>query len=306
MLVVDSISHSYTQKKHEAVRALDAVGFTATSGEITAVVGPNGSGKSTLFRVIASLLQATAGSVRFDGRPLNKADMSVVFQSPALDGLLTVFENFSHHMMLHGRRLERAALPRDVLDALDLDEVLDRRVDTLSGGYQRRVEVAKALLTGPRLLVLDEPFSGLDVRARMQFFAHLRDIAQQRALTVVLITHELDLAALCGHVVMLHKGSVMADAAPAKLLVEFGETVAEVRSADSVAVERRLKTAGYTVFGWSDDTLFVPHASLRGIVDALGDDAERCSIESRRPSLDDYFLTRTGAHIVERTEAIAA
>lgn len=306
MLVVDSISHSYTQRKRGTLRALEAVRFSALPGEMTAVVGPNGSGKSTLFRAITGMLRVSAGSVLFNGQPLRKSELGVVFQSPALDGLLTVFENLSHHMMLHGKRLDRAALPRDVLDALDLDHVLDQRVDTLSGGFQRRVEVAKALLAAPRLLVLDEPFSGLDVRARTQFFTHLRDIAQLRSLTVVLITHELDLAALCAHVVMLHKGSVMADAAPAALLSEFGEIVAEIRTPASAQVERRLTTAGYQVFRWSDDTLFVPRAGLRGIVDALGDDAESCAIESRRPTLDDYFLTRTGAHMLERTEAIAA
>jgi ABC-2 type transport system ATP-binding protein len=306
MLVVDSISHSYTQKKGEAIRALEAVSFSAQPGSITAVVGPNGSGKSTLFRVITGLLRASAGSVLFNGQPLRKSELGVVFQSPALDGLLTVFENLSHHTMMHGKRLGRAALPRDVIDALDLDDVLDRRVDALSGGYQRRIELAKALLTAPRLLVLDEPFAGLDVRARMQFFTHLRDIAQLRALTVVLITHELDLAALCGRVVMLHGGALIADAPPSQLLTEFGDTVAEIRAPDSAAIERRLGTAGYTVFCWGDDTLFLPHATLRGIVDALGDDAGDCTIEARKATLDDYFLTRTGAHLVERTEAIAA
>jgi ABC-2 type transport system ATP-binding protein len=306
MLTIGSISYSYAQRKGEAIHALKSVSFTAQTAGTTAVVGPNGSGKSTLFRVITGLLTASEGKVLFDGRPLQKADLGVVFQSPALDGLLTVFENLAHHAMLHDKTLVRAALDRVVMDTLELDAVLDRRVDSLSGGYQRRIELAKALLTSPRLLVLDEPFSGLDARARIQFFTHLRDIAVRRGLTVLLITHELELAALCERVVVLHEGSVIADAQPSRLLAEFGESVAEIRTSDSTAIEQRLSTAGYTVFRWNDETLFLPHAGLRGIVDALGDGASACAIEARRPTLDDWFIARTGAHLVERTEAIAA
>ncbi len=306
MLTISSISHTYTRRKSEAVRALDDVSLSAAPGCITAVVGPNGSGKSTLFRVVTGAMKADEGSVQFDSRAVKKSELGVVFQSPSLDPMLTVFENLSHHSMLHGRRLRRTDLPGDVITVLGIGDELDARVEQLSGGFQRRVELAKALLSNPAILVMDEPFAGLDVRARGQFFALVRKLAAERGLTVLLITHELELATQCDRVVVLRTGKVFADSTPAELLEPFGDAVVEIQTVDSGMVEARLRTAGFTVLRLHDDTLFLPRAELRSVVDALGEGARGASIESRRPTLDDWFIAQTGEHLVDHPEAMAA
>jgi ABC-type multidrug transport system ATPase subunit len=203
-------------------------------------------------------------------------------------------------------RLRREQLPADLMTVLDLQDKLDMRIATLSGGFQRRVELAKALLTDPAVLVLDEPFTGLDVNVRDGFFATLRGITAQRGLTTVLITHELGLAGLCDRVVLLETGSVIADAQPAELLTEFGRTVVEITTSNIPAMEERFARAGEKqTLRLRKDALLIKSATLQEVLQTIDElDASIRDMQMRRPSLEDYFIARTGHGVFDGKEEL--
>ena len=177
-LHVSHLTHRYRDRI-----ALDDVSFDVPQGCAFALLGPNGGGKTTLFHIVSTLLRASSGTVRLLGCDVRsdaagaRRSLGVVFQSPALDPRLTVRENLVHHGHLYG--LRGAALSGRIDDALSVFGLGDRRserVDRLSGGMQRRVEIAKALIPRPRLLLLDEPSTGLDPRARRDLTDALRTV----------------------------------------------------------------------------------------------------------------------------------
>ena len=198
--------------------------FQVAPGEIFALLGPNGGGKSTLFRIVATLLIPSAGTVRVLGHDVrtHSADvrraLGVVFQAPAIDPMLTVGENLQCHGLLYGIRgrelRERAS---EVLAAVGLQDRAADRAGTLSGGQQRRVELAKALLTRPRALVLDEASTGLDPRARLDLWDQLATLRERHGTTIVLTTHLMDEAARCDRVAILDEGRLIAMGPPAEL-----------------------------------------------------------------------------------------
>ena len=296
MLQLRDISHTYHTRKGGSVPALRGVSLGAAAGEVTAVIGPNGSGKSTLFRLVTGVLAMQQGSITLDGESMRRARCGVVFQAPALDRQLTVFENLFHHVLLYGRRIEKETLPASLIDMLDLRDRLDEKVDQLSGGYQRRVELAKALLTAPLLLVLDEPFNGLDIKARDGFFATLQHLAAKRRLAALLITHDLALATRCDRVVLLENGEVIADARPAELLSDFGRTVVVIRGRGLDDIARRIEAASdLRTLRLGEDALLLRDASLQDVLMLIDErDARIDDIEARRPTLEDYFIERTG------------
>ena len=309
MLTVQNIAHTYPARRTTGTHALRGVSLSAEAGRVTAVVGPNGSGKTTLFRLITGVLARQQGSITLNGSSPRNARIGVVFQSPSLDPHLTAFENIRHHAMLYGRRIGRKDIPAALLERLGIADMLDTRISALSGGYQRRVELAKALLTDPELLVLDEPFTGLDVSARESFFSLLRDVTIQRELITVLVTHVLSLATQCDRVVALEQGTVIADDRPDRLLEDFGSTVVEITTDDPDALSARIgANGGPNLLQLRENALLLLHTGLRNvaaIVDA--DDPLVHDIQVRRPTLEDFFIARTG-HGVARTgeELLAA
>ncbi|MFA6233113.1 MAG: ABC transporter ATP-binding protein [Bacteroidota bacterium] len=296
MLNLADISHTYHSRKGGSTLALRGVSLSAAAGEITAVIGPNGSGKSTLFRLVTGALTLQHGSILLDGHNIGSTRLGVVFQSPALDHQLTVFENLYHHALLYGRHLRRADLPAQLLDVLELRGRLDAKVDELSGGYQRRVELAKALLTEPELLVLDEPFTGLDLNARDAFYTVLQDVTAARGLTTLLITHELAVATRCDRVVLFESGEVIADARPVELLADYGRTVVVIHGTGLEDIARRISAASdIQPLLLTEDALLLKDTALQDVLMIIDErDARIHDIEARRPSLEDYFIARTG------------
>ncbi|SHF18117.1 ABC-2 type transport system ATP-binding protein [Loktanella atrilutea] len=212
-LSIAAVSHRFGSKA-----ALQDVSLTVPRAAFCALLGVNGAGKTTLFSLITRLYDSTSGRIAVAGFDARRtpgkalARLGVVFQSRALDGDLTLRQNLTYHAALHGISARKAA-PRiaEVLALVDLAPQMDARVSTLSGGQQRRAEIARALLHRPELLLLDEATAGLDVRARADVLALVRRLIAQEGVSTLWATHIFEEMESADHVVVLHQGRVLAD-----------------------------------------------------------------------------------------------
>ncbi|MBK9967325.1 MAG: ATP-binding cassette domain-containing protein [Holophagales bacterium] len=211
--------------------ALDRVTFDVAAGELFALLGPNGGGKTTLFKLLATLIPPSEGTFRVDGLSPDgslrefRRRLGVVFQSPSLDRKLTVLENLLVHgaiLGLGGHALRSRA--GELLSRMGVDDRARDLVETLSGGLARRVEIAKALLGAPKVLLLDEPSTGLDPLARRSLRALLAELARAGT-TVLLTTHLFDEAEAAGRIGILDRGRLVALGSPADLKREVGGDV---------------------------------------------------------------------------------
>lgn len=304
LIEVENLSHSYQER-----RALNNVNFEASCGEIFGFLGPNGSGKTTLFRILSTLIPVMSGTVRILGYDLTtevkaiRNLLGVVFQHPGLDVKLTVTENLRHHGHLYG--LSGKILHRRIAELLEYVGVSDRasdRVEVLSGGLQRRVEVAKAMLHSPRVLLLDEPTSGLDVTARRQLNDYLCVLADTENILVLLTTHLLDDAEACNRIGILDKGTLVALGAPNELKAQVGGDVVLIEG----EANETLATAIAEKFGVSpvlrDGQLRVEcergHEFVRDVVAAFPSEIQ--TVRFGKPTLEDVFVKLTGNPFVER------
>jgi len=283
--------------------ALSDVTFAVREGEMFGLLGPNGGGKTTLFRILSTLLTPTAGHARVGGYDVVREPMEVrhhlgvVFQSPALDPQLTVAENLRCAGHLYGQRGE--TLEHDLRAAAETLGVADRlgdRVQTLSGGLQRRVEIAKSLLPRPRVLLLDEPSTGLDPAARVGLRAALENLRRERGVTIVMTTHLLEEAERCDRVAILHRGRLVACEEPEILRSALGTDVAVLSGPDPETLAKRVReTFDWPVSVRGDRVrVEVPgggEASAR-LVGALAGAADTVTVG--RPTLEDVFLQLTG------------
>lgn len=218
-LDIQGVSHRFG-----AIEALRDVSFSVKGGSFCALLGVNGAGKTTLFSLITRLYDSTSGRIAVAGFDARRqpgqalARLGVVFQSRALDSDLTLRQNLAYHAALHGIG-GRAARTRiaEVLALVDLTDKAGARASTLSGGQQRRAEIARALLHRPRLLLLDEATAGLDLRARAEVLALTRRLIADEGVSTLWATHIFDEITPDDHVVVLHKGQVLADMSAADL-----------------------------------------------------------------------------------------
>ena len=208
--------------------ALREVGFTVAQGDFTTLLGLNGAGKSTLFALITRLYSARTGCIEVFGHNVERepraalARLGVVFQQSTLDLDLTVVQNLAYHAALHGLSPREAApLIAAELARVGLADRGGDRVRALSGGLKRRVELARALLHRPSLLLLDEPTVGLDTQSRKFLLAHVHELCRTQAIGVLWATHLIDEAA-DGRVIVLHQGAVLADASADTLAARHG------------------------------------------------------------------------------------
>jgi ABC-2 type transport system ATP-binding protein len=218
-LDVRGVSHAFGQKK-----ALDDVSLEAPAGAFTALVGQNGAGKTTLFSLITRLYNNTSGLVEVLGADVRRSPaqalsrLGVVFQARTLDLELTVRQNLLYHAALHGiGRAEAGRLAAAALARVGLEGRAADKVRALSGGQMRRVEIARALLHGPALLLLDEPTTGLDIGSRRTLIEEVRRLIKEDGIGVLWATHLTDEIEVADRVVVLHQGKVMAKGSPGEL-----------------------------------------------------------------------------------------
>nr|WP_244556999.1 ABC transporter ATP-binding protein [Fulvimarina manganoxydans] len=214
-LAVDGVSHSYGSRK-----ALDDVSFTVPQGSFTALLGPNGAGKSTLFSLVTRLFNTRHGEIRILGYPLQGRPtealrrLGVVFQARTLDLDLSIRQNLTYHAALHGmKRGDADKRIGEILAGSELAERLGEKARNLSGGQLRRIEIVRAFMHRPRLILLDEPTTGLDIRSRAEIVAEVRRLVRDEAVSVLWATHLIDEIDASDRVVVLHHGKVLAEGA---------------------------------------------------------------------------------------------
>jgi ABC-2 type transport system ATP-binding protein len=212
-------------KTYGAIRAVDGVTFTASSGEFIALLGPNGAGKSTLFQLLSGLFAADSGRIEIMGHDMRRdpvpalAMLGIVFQQPTLDLELTVTGNLLFHAGLHGiaRSVAKPRIERE-LARLGLAERAHDKAAQLSGGNRRRLELARALLHEPRVLLMDEATVGLDPGSRSELLKLILQMRAERSVAVLWATHLCDEVPNADRVIVLHHGKVLADTTPAGLV----------------------------------------------------------------------------------------
>ena len=297
---VENLSYAYGTRQ-----ALAGVTFSISQGEVFGFLGPNGSGKTTLFKILSTLIPVDQAAVNILGHELASESQSVrqylgvVFQHPSLDLKLTVTENLRHHGHLYG--LQGSTLKQRIQEALNQFELTDRAhegVETLSGGLQRRAELAKATLHKPKLLLLDEPSTGLDPGARRSFREYLVSLQET---TVVLTTHILDDAEACDRVAILNAGELVAIGTPDELK---GQVSGDIVIVDSPAPERLARKIsqqfGHTatsIEGLLRVECHNGHELVRDAVAAFP--TEIRSVRLGKPTLEDVFIKLTGRRFEE-------
>jgi ABC-2 type transport system ATP-binding protein len=292
----------------EAVKGID---FQVAAGEVFGLLGPNGAGKSTTLGILTTTVAPTGGSAQVAGfdvkrRPLDARRVSgVVFQDPAVDRALTGRRNLDIHARLWGVAPAAAADRIDELAVtLGLSELLPRTVASYSGGERRRLEIARALVSRPRVLFLDEPTVGLDPRIRHELLEAIGRLRDRDDITILLTTHYLDEAErLCDRIAIIHSGRIIALDTPANLLEKLGRELVEVRvsgdPAGAIATLRARGLAGEDAFTVGS-TLTIPlhgHSASEALTQLGADEVSAVSITTRPPTLDDVYLQLTGGRL---------
>jgi ABC-2 type transport system ATP-binding protein len=295
------LSHNYGDRL-----ALDNLSFAVQPAEIFGLLGPNGSGKTSLFRILSTLMVPTGGVARVGGfdvaKEPNRArqQTGIVFQARSLDLKLTVAENLLHQGRLYGLRGSALKTRSDeVLRRVGLSDRSKDFVETLSGGMQRRVELAKGLIHSPAVLLLDEPSTGLDPGARRDMWQYLRTLRDQEGVSILVTTHLMEEAEHCDRLAILSAGKLMALGSPAQLKSAIGGDVVLLETT-SEEKARSLADRMGTRFGVEPTVLGSTvrlerpegHRLVTEIIEAYPGEVEGISVA--RPSLEDVFIQRTG------------
>ncbi len=285
------------KKSFGDVKAVDGISFSVQEGELFAFLGQNGAGKSTTISIICGSLLKDSGSVVIDGKDIDKdidsikSEIGVVFQNPVLDKQLTVYDNLKNRASLYG--IYGSAFDArlaELTELLELEPLLKRTLNKLSGGQKRRIDIARALLHSPKILFLDEPTTGLDPQTRKTVWNVIKKLQQDKSMTVFLTTHYMEEAANADNVVILDSGRVAAEGTPHELKTRF--------------------TYDYiTIYGMSEDEIKLLNKPYEEIKDGykvtVKNTAEATELIIKNPSMfrdyeitkgdmDDVFLNATG------------
>ena len=304
-VVVQNLVHSYPAVKPAKVarQALKGVTFSVQEGEIFGLLGPNGGGKSTTFHILSTYFSPTGGSASIFGHDVThqpekvRRDIGIVFQSPGLDKKLTVRENLVHQGHLYGMSGQPLKTRMEaILARVGLTDRGGDIVETLSGGLKRRVEVAKGLLHQPKLLLLDEPSTGLDPGARRDLWDYLMELKKSERMTIVVTTHLMEEAEKCDRVAILNEGALVALVTPASLKKEIGGDIISVETSDPQGLQSQIEKKFGATVQVVDNVLRIErqngHEFIPQLVTAFP--GQIASVTLGKPTLEDVFIKKTG------------
>jgi len=306
----------YVVRGSEPVQALRGVSMAVKTGEIYALLGPNGAGKTTLISILTTLLTPTRGQARVAGFDVVtetaavRRQLGVTFQEIVLDGDLTGRQVLDFHGRLYGldgrTRAERITA---LAELVELQDVLDRKTATYSGGMKRRLELARGLLPAPRVLFLDEPTQGLDPQNRASIWRHIRRLRDEQGLTLLLTTHYMEeAAALADRVGIIDHGQLLVEGAPAALIQAMGADVITLTgSGDAAAVVQclaRVPGVSQCTHHQGEDNVRIQigvdngERRLAEVIGAVLTTPFRIQeVSVHRPTLGDVFLAYTGEQL---------
>ncbi|MFI9625610.1 ABC transporter ATP-binding protein [Streptomyces sp. NPDC052042] len=299
--------------RHGRVTAVRGVSVSSPPGRITALLGPNGAGKSSLLGVVSTAARPDAGVVRVFGHDVRDSPtaarrrLGIVFQERTLDKELSVERNLWFHARLYG--MQRSDAHARISLLLDLFGLADRRrrpVEELSGGLARRVEIARALVHRPGLLILDEPTNGLDPTARAAVWADLLRLRDELGVTVLFATHYMDEAEYADEIVILRQGKVVRHGSVDRLKGGLESSRCVVGSADDEAAARQLRAAGFEPLiepGGVAVHCPDPEARIAEVVRAL--DVSVLTVSVHHPSMNDVYRAVAGESVSASEGAVA-
>jgi ABC-2 type transport system ATP-binding protein len=308
---LENLSHRYGRRQ-----ALAGLCLSIPEGEIFVFLGPNGGGKTTLFRVLSTLIPQQEGTAEILGLNLNRQRaeirrrIGVVFQAPSLDRKLTVAENIHQQAALYGLFGVELRRRRDeLLDQFALKDRASERVEKLSGGLRRRVELAKGMIHRPQLLLLDEPSTGLDPGARADLWEYLHRARQESGVTIVLTTHLLEEADKADRIAILNEGKLVALDTPEALRSSVGGDLIVIESSTAeelaIGLRSRLSLPAQVVEGTVRLETPSGHQWVARIVEEFP--GQIGAIRLGKPTLEDVFIARTGHRFWrERKEGVHA
>ncbi|MBQ6640377.1 MAG: ABC transporter ATP-binding protein [Saccharopolyspora sp.] len=287
--------------RYPSVLAVDEFSYSSPAGQVTALLGPNGAGKSSVLGAVSTAVPCESGTIRIFGRDIRhdavaaRAQLGLVFQERTLDKDLSVYRNLWFHARLFGMRSKES---RQRIDAvLDRFGLADRRSDAvrnLSGGLARRVEVARSLLHGPGLLVLDEPTTGLDPEARAKVWDDLRRMRDELGVSILFSTHYMDEAEVADEIVIISDGRLVRRGSADQLKLGLARSSVLLRTQDDAVASANLVAAGWRVSSDSG-ALRVdcaePEKSIAEIVGCAGTGV--VEVRAVHPTMDDVYLSAT-------------
>ncbi len=300
MIEVENITYRYPVSKTPALRNIS---FKVNDGEICGFLAPNGGGKTTLFKILSTCLPVQEGTLsynyndfRMNISAIRKA-IGVVFQSPSVDKKLTVLENLICQAKLYGFNLrDLGEKIDDIVQMFGLHNYLHQKLETLSGGYQRRVELAKSMLHDPAILILDEPGTGLDIGSRQELWHYLKTLRDEKNVTTLVTTHLVEEAEQSNKVVILNEGRLVVSGSPSKLKDEIGGEILSVKSTQIDRLMSLLRDKWNLEGKPVNGIVRVEVGGNKHIINALLTDYLDLidSATVSKPSLEDVFFKHTG------------